>query len=68
MSANEKATELVLKFSSLLPFYSEKDNLMESKICALTTVNEIIKEFEYNSLKDEMQGYWQQVIKEIKLL
>ena len=41
--AKEKAEELVSKFSSKLPFYSEKDNLSKAKQCALICVDDEIK-------------------------
>ncbi len=41
-SLKDKAKELVSKFSSKLPFYSEKDNLSKAKQCALICVDEII--------------------------
>lgn len=39
--AQEKAKELVSKFSSKLPYYSEKDNLTKAKQCALICLDEI---------------------------
>ena len=75
MTPKEKAIELVNKFSGKLPWYSEKDNLLKSKQCALIAVDEVqqlIKDLSscknrFIYIIDEM-NYWQEVKQEIELL
>jgi hypothetical protein len=43
MEAKDKAKELVRKFSTKLPWYSEKDNLNKAKQCALICVDEMLE-------------------------
>jgi len=47
MTPKEKARKLISKFSSKLPWYSEKDNLRKAKECALICVDEML-EFAYD--------------------
>ena len=79
MSAKEKAYELVGKFlayseTSVFPKsnqeheFTNNPQFENARKCSIVTVNEIIKEFDYNSKHDNKQGYWQQVKKEIELL
>ena len=69
MTPKEKAKELVINFSSKLPFYTQKDNLIKSKKCALITVDEIVNaiafDFENTS---ENTIYWLRVKQEIEKL
>ena len=65
----EKAKEIFDKI------YNVEDSMGDYPMCYETTkkcanilVEEIIKEFDYNSKKDSKQGFWQQVKKEIELL
>ena len=75
MTPKEKAKELVSKFSSKLPFYSEKDNLSKAKQCALICVDEIIKSQEKSndgygghSLTNLEIEFYQEVKQEIEEL
>jgi len=72
MTANEKAKQLISKYSPKLPFYTEKDNLNKSKECALICVDEIL-DFQINTMKwaTDYNGnihYWQEVKEEIEKL
>ena len=69
LTPKEKALELIMHFSVLIPFYSTKDNLKKSKQCANVCVNEIliIMNEEYLSGAKKI-NYWQEVKKEIELL
>lgn len=60
--AKKKALELVKKYSPILPYYSEKDNLSKAKQCAVVCVEEIKKSYERNF------DFWDKVIKEIEKL
>ena len=66
MTPKEKALELVHKFSQLLPFYSEIDNLNKSKQCALIAVNEMLSEYWLHDTK--RRDYWYEVKEEIEKL
>ena len=53
MDYKEKAEELVSKFSSQLPWYSEEDNTMKAKILARFAVDQIIDALEkYDELTE----------------
>lgn len=69
MTPKEKANELGNKFYRGDIFTHGKEvhllELEEARKCALICVDEIIKEFNYTSKKDEKQGYWQSVKQEI---
>lgn len=71
MTPKEKCDELIDKFSNQLPFYSNQDNLRKSKICALITVNELIKEL-LEEISPSVHGfrhnYWKEVKQEIEKL
>ena len=62
MTPKEKARKLISKFSSKLPWYSEKDNLNKAKQCALVCVDEIQKVTNYEI------NYWEEVKQEINKL
>ena len=66
MKTKEKAIELVNKYSTKLPYYSEKDNLNKSKECALILVNEVLKE--YWSHNTKRRDWWQEIKIEIEKL
>jgi hypothetical protein len=55
MKPKEKAKELVSKFSSKLPWYSEKDNLRKAKECALIYVK---------GMRDMAESIWEKLIDE----
>lgn len=77
MEAKNKAIELVEKFKKQQVTVSGCNDggnpciitsemyFNSAKQCALICVDEIIKEFDYNSKHDRKFGYWQQVKKEI---
>ena len=77
----EKAKELVNKYSAKLPFYTQKDNLLKSKQCALIAVEEMLGEYQSMSdleskivINDEVRfivhqlQYWMLVKQEIEKL
>lgn len=61
MTAKEKAEELVDKY-----FWKAVKTKDQAIRCAKITVDEIIKEFEYNSKHDQKNGYWQEVKQELE--
>jgi hypothetical protein len=69
-----KAKEFVNKFSTKLPFYSEKDNLSKSKQCALIAIDEMIKEMtdlykSHNSIDNfNRLNFWFEVKRELNNL
>lgn len=67
--AKDKAKELVNKFSSKIPFYSEKDNLNKSKQCALISI-EFAREFITGDLSERFDKtmYLLEVKEEIEKL
>jgi hypothetical protein len=72
MSPKEKAEELVQKFSSKLPWYSQKDNLSKSKQCSLIAVDIILidcgaKDWSGDEACDG-KNYWEEVKQEIENL
>ena len=62
----EKARKLISKFSSKLPFYSEKDNLSKAKQCALICVDEMIKEHIHASQNYKWQDEIWEWLREVK--
>lgn len=63
MTPKEKAKEIIKKYSTHLPYYSEKDNKNKSKQCALIAVDEIL-----DYIQEEDNWYWQDVKHEIEKL
>lgn len=70
MTPKEKAKELFQKFSSKLPWYSEKDNLNKSKQCALIACEELLNQcWDYRDIDlEKSYDYWQEVKQEIEKL
>lgn len=70
MTPQQKAQQLIMKFSAQLPFYSEKDNLRKSKECALIAVDLILNDCGAKDwLGDKAcdgKNYWQEVKKQIE--
>ena len=73
MKATEKAASLIVKFSAQLPYYTKKDNMRKSVICALVCVEEIIDQWKYidtylADLRGELNPnlkYWYEVKEEL---
>lgn len=64
MTAKEKAFELINKYSPILPYYNQKDNLNKAKQCALIAVDEILNIlFQHYKI-----DYWKEVKREIEKL
>ena len=65
----EKAIELIKKYSTYLPYYSEKDNKNKSKQCALISV-EFAREFITGDLSERFDKtmYLLEVKEEIEKL
>jgi len=71
MNPKEKAFKLIEYFTTLLPYYSQEDNLKKTKKCALIAVYEVIKETKLHDLTIYQHGrtaYWEEVKKEIEKL
>lgn len=65
----EKAKEIFDKIYNVEDTMGDYPMCYETtKKCANILVEEVIKEFDYNSKNDKKQGFWQQVKKEIELL
>lgn len=68
MTPKERAKELVNKYSSILPYYNQKDNLNKSKRCALIAVDEILNNNNHFMQTYAQNDYWLKVKQEIEKL
>jgi hypothetical protein len=64
MTPQEKAIELLTKYRRHLPVNTVTD--LETKVCALIAVDEIINIWEYSDTEEKW--WWQQVKQEIEKL
>ena len=68
MTVTEKAANLIMKFSVQLPYYTQKDNMRKSVICALICVEEILehcKELPIGGIYEGTKDYYLKVKEEL---
>lgn len=70
ITPQQKAQELIMKFSSELPYYTQNDNIRKSKKCAMIAVDEIITVIDDNIHNDVsgllLKQHWGQVREELQ--
>ena len=66
MTSIEKAANLIIKFSVQLPYYTKKDNMRKSTICALICVEETLQAtLMYTGNLNPTWKYWNDVKEEL---